>query len=113
MTQVTQLHITVVRGRLKADSVADNHAVHDAIYEPLKALGTSLSAIGHTAYLNPHDPREFLAVDTWTTLEGPQRLFNNPTVAAEFERLFEGQPEITFWSDAGWASFDDPPTPAR
>jgi hypothetical protein len=47
------------------------------------------------------------AIDTWTTLEGPKKLFSDPKLAAEFGRLFEGMPEITFWGASGWESFSD------
>jgi hypothetical protein len=102
---MTQVHLTVVRGLLRTDSLAENQRTHDTIFEPLRALGTSLGAVGHVAYLNPANLREFVGIDTWKTLEGPRRLFADPSTAAEFEKLFEKPPEVTFWSESGWASF--------
>ena len=101
----SEKYITIVRGWLKSESLEENRRAHDTIFEPLKALGTSMSAIGHQAYLNPQNPKEFLAIDTWTTLKGAQKLFNDPTIAEQFAQLFESMPEITFWGESGWASF--------
>jgi hypothetical protein len=102
------MYITVVRGELKlADNLEQNQAAHDAINVPLQALGKSLGAVGHRAYLSAQNPKEFLAIDTWTTLEGPKKLFSDPKLAAEFGKLFEGMPEITFWGASGWESFSD------
>jgi hypothetical protein len=102
------VYITVVRGQLKkAESLEENKAAHDAINVPLQTLGKSLSAIGHRAYLNAENPKEFLGIDTWTTLEGPQRLFSDPKLAAEFEQLFEEMPQVSYWRASGWESFSD------
>jgi hypothetical protein len=102
------VYITVVRGQLKkADSLEEKQAAHDAINVPLQAFGKSLSAIGHRAYLNAENPKEFLGIDTWTTLEGPQRLFGDPKLAAEFEQLFEEMPQVSYWRASGWESFSD------
>lgn len=55
------VYITVVRGQLKqADSLEENQDAHDAINVPLQALSKSLSAVGHRAYLNAKNPKEFL-----------------------------------------------------
>jgi hypothetical protein len=102
------VYITVVRGQLKqADSLEENQAAHDAINVPLQALGKSLSAVGHRAYLNAKNPKEFLGIDTWTSIEGPEKLFSDPKLADQFGKLFEGTPEITFWRASGWESFAD------
>jgi hypothetical protein len=102
------VYITLVRGQLKhADTLEENQAAHDAINVPLQALGKAHSAIGHRVYLNANDPKEFLGLDTWTTIEGPQQLFSHPKLAEEFGKLFEGMPEITFWKASGWESFAD------
>ena len=64
-----------------------------------------MGAIGHQAYLNPQDHRQFQVIDTWDNIEGLQKFLNDPNVAAEFGRLFEGTPEVTVWGDFGWKSF--------
>jgi hypothetical protein len=34
-------------------------------------------------------------------MEGIQKLYSDPNLASEFARMFDGQPEVTIWSDAG------------
>jgi hypothetical protein len=38
-------------------------------------------------------------------LEGIQKLYSDPNLAAEFGKLFEGRPEVTVWADSGWAQY--------
>ena len=90
-------YITIVRGILKSDLLYENEKIHNMIFEPLKALGTSLGAVAHKAYLNPINEKEFVGMDTWTTLEGAQQVFSNPQLANEFSKLFAAMPEISFW----------------
>ena len=100
-------YITVVRGKLKAANQKESQAVHDATVAKLSAAARPMGAIGHQAYLNPQNPTEFLAVDTWNNIEGLQKLMSDPAVAQEFGMLFEGMPDITVWAESGWASFSD------
>ncbi len=96
-------YIVTVRGRLKADS---GQSAHDAVVDRLSPISRGLGALGHQAYLNAQDPREFFAVDTWANMEGIQKFMSdaaNP--AAAIGSLFEGQPEVTVWSESGWRSF--------
>ncbi len=97
-------YITVVRGKLK-DSPADAKKAHDATVEKLSAMTRPMGAIGHRPHLNPQNPAEFLAIDTWNNLEGLQKFMSNPDVAAAFGQLFDGQPDISIWSESDWASF--------
>lgn len=100
-------YITVVRGQLKATNQLEAQQIHDAILEQLPALGRPLGAVGHKAYLNPQNPQEFLAIDTWTNLEGMQKFMSDPNVGAAFGNLFTAMPEVTVWNESGWASFSD------
>ena len=100
-------YIAVVRGQLKAATQAELQRVHDAILEQLPTIGRPLGAIGHQAYLDLQDPTAFLAIDTWTSLEGLQKFMSDPKVAAAFGDLFEGQPDVRVWSESGWSSFSD------
>ncbi len=96
-------YIVTVRGRLKADS---GQAAHDAIVDRLSPISLGLGALGHQAYLNAQDPREFFAVDTWASMDGIQKFMSdaaNP--GAAIGSLFEGQPEVTVWSESGWRAF--------
>jgi quinol monooxygenase YgiN len=100
-------YITVVRGTLKAASQKESQAAHDAAVEKLSAMTRPMGAIGHQPYLNPQNPKEFLAVDTWNNLEALQKFMADPNVAAEFGKLFDGMPDVTIWQESGWASFMD------
>jgi quinol monooxygenase YgiN len=100
-------YISIVRARLKGASPEEAQRAHDTTVEKLSAMTRPLGAIGHQPFLNTQDPMEFLAVDTWNNLEGLQTFMSNPNVAAEFGKLFDGMPDITIWTEAGWASFSD------
>jgi hypothetical protein len=100
-------YITVVRAKLKGASPEEAQRAHDATVEKLAAMTRPMGAIGHQPFLNAQNPMEFLAVDTWNNLDGLQNFMNNPQVAEEFGKLFEGMPDISIWSEAGWASFSD------
>ena len=97
-------YIVVVRGRLKG-SKADAQKVHDATVGQISPQSRQMGSTGHTAYLNTQDPKDFLAVDSWDNIEAIQKLYSDPALAAEFGKLFDGQPEVTIWGDSGWMSY--------
>lgn len=97
-------YITVVRGRLKG-SPAEAKAEHDATVDQLSAMTRPMGAIGHRPHLNPKDPNEFLAIDTWNNIEGLQKFMGDPKVAEAFGALFDGMPDISIWAESDWASF--------
>jgi hypothetical protein len=66
-----------------------------------------LGAIGHQPHLNPQSPEEFLAIDTWSNLEGLQQFMSNPAVAAELGAMFASPPDVSVWAESGWAAFRD------
>lgn len=97
-------YITVVRGKLKGNP-ADAKMAHNSTVEQLSAMTRPMGAIGHRPYLNPKDPTEFLAIDTWNNIEGLQKFMGDPKVAEAFGALFEGMPDISVWAESDWASF--------
>jgi len=97
-------YISVVRGKLKGNP-KDAKKAHDATVEKLSAVTRPMGAIGHKPHLNPKDPTEFLALDTWNNLDGLQKFMGDPQVAAAFGSLFEGLPDISIWAESDWASF--------
>jgi quinol monooxygenase YgiN len=101
------IYITLVRGKLKPADEKAAQSMHDATVEKLSTMTRPMGAVGHHAYLNPQNRKEFLAVDTWNNLEGLQGFMNNPQVAEEFGKLFDGMPDISIWSESGWASFSE------
>ena len=98
-------YVVTVRGMLKAADEKQSQATHDATIDKIGPMGRSMGNVGHQAYLNPQNRREFLAVDTWDNMEGPQKLLADPALGAEFAMLFDGQPQVTFWAAADWKSW--------
>jgi hypothetical protein len=101
----TMNYITLVRGTLKAADPAEAQATHDAIVAKLAGLTRPLGAVGHQAHLSPQNPSQFLAIDTWSNLDGLQTFMSDPAVAAELSQMFAGQPDVTVWAEADWAGF--------
>ena len=97
-------YISVVRGKLKGDP-KEAQKMHDATVDQLSAMTRPLGAIGHRPHLNPNDPHEFLAIDTWNNLENLQKFLGDPKVAEAFGALFDGMPNISIWKESDWASF--------
>lgn len=99
-------YIVTVRGRLAGDP-QEARKVHDATVDKVSPVGRSMGSTAHTAYLNTQDPRGFLAVDEWNNLEAIQKLYGDPTTAAELGRMFDGMPEVTVWAESGWRAYRD------
>ncbi len=98
-------YIVTVRGMLKTANEKESQMAHDATVQKVSPLGKSMGSTAHQAYLNTQNRKEFFAVDSWDNLEGIQKLYSDPNLAAEFAKLFEGQPEVTVWADSGWFSY--------
>jgi hypothetical protein len=43
-----------------------------------------------------------MAIDVWDNPDSPQKLFQDPTLGAEFAKLFEGQPDVIMWAATDW-----------
>ena len=99
-------YYTTVRARLKdADPEAAREA-HTAVVGRLRPGNAELGGVGQRVYANVQDPQEFVALDTWESMEGLQQAFGNPDTQREIGSLFEGQPEVTIWSPRdGWTAF--------
>ena len=65
--------ITTVRGIMKEADEGKAREVHNSIFNRLRPTGEALGSIGHQTYLNPQNPGEFLAVDTWPDMESLQK----------------------------------------
>lgn len=99
-------YVVTVRGRLKGDK-AEAQKVHDTTVNQISPESRSMGSIGHQAYLNPEDERDFLAVDFWNNMEAIQKLYSDPNLAEEFGKLFDGEPEVVVWASSGWESYFD------
>jgi LuxR family maltose regulon positive regulatory protein len=53
-------------------------------------------------YLDPQDPKAFLGIDTWSSVEGFQKLASSPQIQEFFGKLFESEPEVHVWVDSNW-----------
>jgi quinol monooxygenase YgiN len=97
---------TTVRGKLK---VADPQAaleLHNAIVGGLRPRNEPLGGVGHRVFANVQDPMEFLALDTWDSMEGLQQAFGDPDTQAQMGSMFDGPPEVTIWAPReGWTAF--------
>jgi quinol monooxygenase YgiN len=97
-------YIVTVRGKLKGEA-SQVQKVHDEIVAKVSPMGRSMGNTSHQPYLNLQNGAEFFAVDVWDNLENLQKLYSDPNLAVEFGRMFDGQPEVTIWADAGWLQF--------
>ena len=97
-------YIVTVRGNLKG-SHEQAHVAHDAIVSKISPMGRQMGNTSHQTYLNVQNNNEFFAIDVWDSLEAIQKLYSDPNLAAEFATMFEGQPQMTIWADAGWMQF--------
>lgn len=97
-------YIVTVRGNLKG-SVEQAGKAHDEIVAKISPMGRQMGNTSHQAYLNIENNQEFFAIDFWDNLESIQKLYSDPNLAAEFAKMFQGQPEVTVWSDSGWFQF--------
>ena len=96
-------YVVTVRGKLKEKDEKQAGMAHDETFERLSVIGKELGSIGHQTYLNSEDKNEFLAVDTWSSIEGLQKFLSDPAdPGAEIAKLFDDQPQITVWAESGW-----------
>ncbi|MCI0347275.1 MAG: hypothetical protein L0221_17825 [Chloroflexi bacterium] len=98
--------ITTVRARLRDADPEAAMATHNGILGRLRPIGDSLGSTGHRVYANAQDPQEFLAIDSWSTIEGLQQFMGDPKVQAEIGGMFEGPPDVTVWAVRdGWTAY--------
>lgn len=97
---------TTVRARLKDGDPKSAMEAHNAVVARLTPRNRPLGGVGHRVFGNVQDPQEFLAMDTWESIEGLQQAMGDPAVQAEIGSLFEGAPEVTVWAPReGWTTF--------
>ncbi len=98
--------ITTVRGIMKEQDPEKAKQVHNGIVAKLSPVGMELGSIGHQTYLNPENPSEFLAVDTWPDAESLQAFMGhevNPP--AHIMAMFEGEAEVTVWVESDYDGY--------
>jgi quinol monooxygenase YgiN len=90
-----------IRARLRADP-KEIQRVHDQVTGATKEMAKAAGDLTHHVYLSAQDPRQFLGIDTWQSAEQAQRFAADPKIVEFFGQMFQGQPEVTVWSDSGW-----------
>ena len=100
--------ITNVRGTMKETDPEKAKAVHNEIVGRLRPVGEALGSISHQTYLNPQNPREFFAVDTWLDMESLQKFMADPAdPPSAIGSMFEGQPDISIWVESGYDDYNN------
>lgn len=99
-------YITIVRGRLNTDDQAAAQQAHDSIVDAVRPRSEPLGAVGHQAYVDPRDPRAFVAIDRWSSLDGLQSFIGDPDVQARLGSMFDGPPDVSVLAERdGWRAF--------
>jgi quinol monooxygenase YgiN len=97
---------TTVRARLKDADPAAAMEAHNAVVAALIPRTQAAGGTGHRVFANVQDPQEFLAMDTWESIEGMQSAFGDPDTQSKIGSLFDGPPDVTIWSPRdGWTTF--------
>ena len=102
--------VVTVRGKLRRLPEQELRRAHDSLLGKLESVGRSLGNVGHRAYFRSGDSRELMVIDTWTNVAGAEKLMANPNLPAELGTFFEGVPEVSIWTDAGWAGYAPEPS---
>lgn len=94
-------YTVTVRGKLR-EAPASAKKLHDDTTRMTKEAAKGAGDLTHVVYLDPRDQRAFLAIDTWSSLEGIQRFADSPPLKEFFGKLFEAPPEVQVWVDSDW-----------
>jgi len=94
-------YTVTVRARLKKDQAASK-AFHDQVTGATRDAAKQAGDLTHRAFLDPQDPKAFLGIDEWSSLEGLQKFAGSPEITKFFGDLFEGAPEVRVWVDSDW-----------
>lgn len=94
-------YTVTVRARLKKDQAASK-AFHDQVTGATQDAAKQAGDLTHRVFLDPQDPKAFLGIDEWSSLEGLQKFAAAPEITKFFGDLFEGAPEVRVWVDSDW-----------
>jgi quinol monooxygenase YgiN len=90
-----------IRARLRGDQAAAQR-LHDQVTGATREMALQAGDISHRVFLNPADPRDFLGIDEWRSVEAVQAFSGDPRIVDFFGQLFDGAPEVTVWVPSGW-----------
>ena len=94
-------YTVTVRATLRGDQAAAKK-LHDDVTRTTKDVAKQAGDLTHVVYLDPRDPKAFLGIDTWSTLEGLTKFAQSPQIRDFFGKLFAGEPEVRVWVDSDW-----------
>jgi quinol monooxygenase YgiN len=94
-------YTVTVRAKLRA-TPAEAKKYHDEVTRATKDGAKKAGDLTHVIYLDPQDPKAFLGIDTWSSLEGLQAFAASPQIKDFFGKLFDGEPEVRVWVDSDW-----------
>lgn len=91
----------IVRARLKGEP-DEIQQTHDQVTSATREQAQAAGDVSHQVFLGSEDPRDFLGIDVWESVEAFQQFASDPRIQEFFGQLFEGRPEVTIWEDPGW-----------
>jgi quinol monooxygenase YgiN len=93
--------LVTIKGRLRDDPAAIKQ-IHDSVTAATKDMALRAGDISHKVYLNSQDGRDFLGIDEWESVDAVMAFSADPQIQEFFGQMFEGMPEVSVWSAAGW-----------
>ncbi len=93
----------LVYGQLRDPASAQG--LHDAVTVSTRAQAEAAGSLSHRTYLNPEDPRDFLAVDEWPSVDAFRAFASDPRIEDFFGRLFEGEHRVRVYVSSGWTEW--------
>ena len=91
-------YTVTVRARLREVPAAAKK-YHDEVTRATKDAAKQAGDLTHVVYLDPQDPKAFLGVDTWSSIEGIQKFAGSPQI-----REFFATKAAPFQPQNHWAS---------
>lgn len=94
--------VVVVRGHLAEKDPDDAQPLHDQLASGGEETATMLGDVAHVVWLGVDDPREFFAIDVWTSDESIETFYSNPEFQAGFAMLFDAPPSVGVYRSTDW-----------
>ena len=105
-------YAAVIQGPLAAKDPAAAQKLHDGLAAGGEEVAKMLGDFGHDAMLGSDilgaGPLDFLAIDRWDNLEGPETFYGAPEFAEAFGMLFSAQPSLELFElQPDWYQWGD------
>jgi quinol monooxygenase YgiN len=95
------IYTVSIRARLRG-TPAEAKRYHDDVTTATKDAAKQAGDLTHAVYLDPRNPREFLGIDTWSSLEGITAFAGSAQIREFFAKLYDGDPEVHVWVASDW-----------